>query len=69
MYKRSEMCLFIFYQLFLGKEISIKEMQKQLKCSRNTCYLIISDIELFIADFYCYELEIIKKGVYFSLSK
>lgn len=62
MYKRSEMVLAVFYELIKGKRITIKEIQTTLMCSRNTAYLILSDIELFIADFYHYDLELIKEG-------
>ena len=64
MYKRSEMVLAVFYELINGKRITIKEIQATLMCSRNTAYLIISDIELFIADFFYYNLEIVKEGKY-----
>ena len=68
MYKRSEMVLAVFYELIKGNKLTIKAIQTSLMCSRNTAYLILSDIELFIADFYCYELEIIKEGkmIYFK---
>lgn len=64
MYKRSEMVLAVFYELIKGKKLTIKSIQQTLMCSRNTAYLIISDIDLFIADFYHYELEIVKEGKY-----
>lgn len=56
------MCLAVFYELMKGNQLSIKEIQTKLMCSRNTVYLVLMDIELFIADFYYYELEIIKEG-------
>lgn len=64
-YKRSEMVLAVFYEMIKGNKLTIKEIQIKMMCSRNTAYLILSDIELFISDFYYYELELIKKGKYF----
>ena len=66
-FKRSEMCLAVFYELIKGNKITIKEVQEKLSCSRNTVYLILMDIELFIADYYYYELEIVKEGKYIYL--
>lgn len=63
-FKRSEMCLAVFYELIKGNKLTIKDIQNKLSCSRNTAYLVLMDIELFIADFYYYELVIIKKGKY-----
>lgn len=67
MYKRSEMVLAVFYELIKKNKLTIKSIQSMLMCSRNTAYLILSDIELFIADFYCYELEIVKEGKFYYL--
>ena len=41
---------------------TIKMIQEKVMCSRNTAYLILMDIDLFIADFNHYELEIIREG-------
>ena len=68
-FKRSEMCLAVFYELIKGNKLTIKEVQTKLSCSRNTVYLVLLDIELFIADFFCYELEIVKEGKYIYLKK
>lgn len=61
-YKRSEMCLAVFYELLKGNRLTIKEIQNLLSCSRNTVYLVLNDIDCFIADFFYYELEILKEG-------
>ena len=67
MYKRSEMVLAVFFELINGNKLTIKMIQEKVMCSRNTAYLILSDIDLFIADFNHYELEIIKEGKFISI--
>lgn len=68
-FKRSEMCLAVFYELLQGEVLTVSMITKKVHCSRNTAYLILMDIDVFIADFNHYELEIIKEGKRFYLKK
>lgn len=61
------MVLAVFYELISGERLTIKGICEKVKCSRNTAYLILSDIDLFIADFNHYDIEIIKEGKFISI--
>ena len=64
-YKRSELVLFV-YDAMLNGGIKMKEVVDKTGVSSSTAYLLIEDIQLYIADFYRYDLEIIKnKDIYY----
>lgn len=60
-YKRSELVLYV-YDAMLNGGISMKEVHNKTGLTLSTCYLLIEDIELYISDFYRYDLEVLKNN-------
>ena len=68
-YKRSELVLFV-YDAMLNGGITMKEVMDKTGVSSTTAYLLIIDIELYISDFFRYDLEIEKnKDLYYIKRK
>ena len=59
-YKRSELVLFV-YDAMLNGGITMREVINITGASVGTVYSLIDDIELYIADFYRYDIEILKE--------
>ena len=59
-FKRSELVLFVYDRLDVG--ISIKEIVDETGISRASVYLLIQDINIYISDFFRYDIEIYKIG-------
>ena len=59
-FKRSELVLFVYDRLDVG--ISIKEIVDETGISRASAYLLIQDINIYISDFFRYDIEIYKIG-------
>ena len=59
-FKRSELVLFVYDRLDVG--ISIKEIVAETGISRASAYLLIQDINIYISDFFRYDIEIYKIG-------
>ena len=58
-YKRSEIVLFV-YDAMLNGGITMKEVSERTGLARSVTYLVVEDIELYISDFYRYDLEVVK---------
>ena len=58
-YKRSELVLFV-YDALLNGGITMREVMDKTGVSSTTAYLLIVDIELYLSDFYRYDLELYK---------
>ena len=67
-YKRSELVLYL-YDAMLNGGIKMKDLIKITNVSVGTAYSLIEDIELFIADFYRYDLEILKVNKVYYIKK
>lgn len=67
LYKRGELILFVYDALEEG--ISIADIMKRTGVSRSAAYVLIEDIQLYISDFYRYDIEIYKKGSKFFKRK
>ena len=67
-YKRSELVLYL-YDAMLNGGIKMKDLIKDTNVSVGTAYSLIEDIELFIADFYRYDLEILKEKDLYYIKK
>lgn len=67
-YKRSEITLFV-YDAMLNGGITTKEISKKTGLSLSVAYLIIEDIQLYLSDFFRYDIELIKEKDKYFLKK
>lgn len=67
-YKRSELTLFV-YESLLNGGITMKEVHERTGLTLSTTYLIIEDIQLYLSDFFRYDLELIKEKDKYYLRK
>lgn len=67
-YKRAELVLFV-YDAMLNGGITMKEVSDITGLTLSVCYLLVEDIQLYIADFYRYDLEILKINKVYYIKK
>ncbi|MFI3252172.1 MAG: hypothetical protein R3Y60_03420 [bacterium] len=68
-HKKSCAVLYIFYLLYEGKVLTITQLTNELRISRSTLYLYILDIEMFIAEYCLYHMELINEDGTYKLKK
>ncbi len=61
-YKKSSLILILFYELYFeNKELRVSDLYKRFGCCKATIYNLISDIDIFIGEYYLYNIDIVVK--------
>lgn len=67
-YKRSELVLYVYDHL-INDGITVREIVENTGCCVASVYLLFEDIELYISDFYRYDIELVKIKDRFYIKK